>query len=265
MTNLNGKIAVVFGAGGSVGSGVAKQLAEQGAEVFLAGHNKSNVEEVAKQITATGAQARVELIDALDDSAVNNYISRIVNEAGRIDIEFNAMGPLPRQYANGKNAVDLAIEEFMLPVSTVLKSQFITARAAARHMLQQRSGVIIFLTGSPARPHVAGASGIGAAFGAVENLMRHLALELSPAGVRVVCLRASAMPETRVIQQTMNAVASATGISKDQAIASLANSTMLKVSPSVSDTARAAVFLASDDARMMTGTVLNSSAGAVWD
>jgi len=265
MTSLRGKIAVVFGAGGSVGAGVARELAAQGAEVFLAGHTRSNVEEVSKQITASGGHAHVEVIDALDDAAVNRYIDRIVDQAVSIDIEFNAIGPPPRDYANGRNAIDLAIDEFMLPVSTVLKSQFITARAAARHMLQQRSGVIIFLTGSPARPHVKGASGIGAAFGAVENLMRHLALELSPSGVRVVCLRSSAMPESRVIQQTMEAVATASGITKDQAIGALANSTMLKVSPRISDTARAAAFLASDDARMMTGTVLNSSAGAVWD
>jgi len=265
MSNLKGKIAVVFGAGGSVGSGVAKELAAQGAEVFLAGHHRSNVEAVAKEIIDAGGRAHFEGINALDDASVNEYTDRIVKQAGKIDIEFNAMGPPAKEYANGKSAVDLTIDQFILPVNSVLKSQFITARAAARHMLLQRSGIIIFLTGSPARPHIPGASAIGAAFGAVENLTRHLALELSPSGVRVVCLRSSAMPETRVIQQTMNAVASVAGITKEQAIATLANSTMLKVSPSVSDTARVAAFLASDDARMMTGTVLNSSAGAVWD
>ena len=265
MTNLKGKNSIVFGAGGSVGAGVARELAAQGAELFLAGRTQSNLQDLAEEIRAAGGRAHVEVIDALDDTAINDYADRVVKQAGSIDIEFNAIGPPPTQYANGKHAVDLAIEQFMLPVTTVLKSQFITARAAARHMLRQRSGVIIFLTGSPARPHIQGASGIGAAFGAVENLMRHFALELSPAGVRVVCLRSSAMPETRVIQQTMNAVASMSGISKDQEITSLANSTMLKVSPSVLDTARVAAFLASDDARMMTGTVLNSPAGAVWD
>jgi len=265
MSNLNGKKAIVFGAGGSVGDGVARELAAQGAELFLSGRTHSKLKDVAARITETGGRAHVEVIDALDDAAVNEYIDRVVKQVGSIDIEFNAIGPAPTEYANGRHAVDLAIEEFMLPVTTVLKSQFITARAAARHMLRQRSGVIIFLTGSPARPHIQGASGIGAAFGAVENLMRHLALELSPAGIRVVCLRSSAMPETRVIQQTMNAVASMAGSTKDQAIASLANSTMLKVSPRVSDTAQVAAFLASDEARMLTGTVLNSSAGAVWD
>lgn len=66
MTNLKGKSAVVFGAAGSVGAGVAKELAAQGAEVFLAGHTKSNVEGVAKQIIAAGGKAHTEVIDALD-------------------------------------------------------------------------------------------------------------------------------------------------------------------------------------------------------
>ena len=73
------------------------------------------------------------------------------------------------------------------------------------------------------------------------------------------------MPDTRTIQQTLDAMLSRTGITKDQATAALANLTLLKVSPWVSDTAKAAAFLASDHARMMTGTVLNSSGGAVAD
>jgi NAD(P)-dependent dehydrogenase (short-subunit alcohol dehydrogenase family) len=153
----------------------------------------------------------------------------------------------------------------MLPATTVLKSQFITARTAARHMVKQHSGVIIFLTGGPARSHVQGTSAIGAAFGAIEALTRNMALDVSPAGVRVVCIRSAAMPDTRTIQDTVDAMVGMMNISKGQAIAALANLTLLKVSPSASDTAKAAAFLASDRARMMTGTVLNSSGGAVAD
>ena len=132
-------------------------------------------------------------------------------------------------------------------------------------MVQQHSGVIIFLTGGPARSPVQGTSAIGAAFGAIEALTRNLALDVSPAGVRVVCIRSAAMPDTRTIQETVDAMVGMMNISKDQAIAALANLTLLKVSPRASDTAKAAAFLASDRARMMTGTVLNSSAGAVAD
>jgi NAD(P)-dependent dehydrogenase (short-subunit alcohol dehydrogenase family) len=92
-----------------------------------------------------------------------------------------------REYANGKPAADWPVGEFMVPVDTVLKAQFITAAAAARQMLKHGSGVIIFLTGSPARPHTPATSGIGAAFGAVENLTRHLANSARPACEWFVC------------------------------------------------------------------------------
>jgi NAD(P)-dependent dehydrogenase (short-subunit alcohol dehydrogenase family) len=262
---LQGKRAVVFGAGGSIGAAVAREFACEGAEVFLAGRTATSVEVVARQIAAAGGRAHSEVVDALDGAAVEAYLESVVHQAGGLDIEFNATGPRVSEYANGKRAVDLAVDEFMVPVDTVLKAQFITASAAARRMLEQGSGVIIFLTGSPARPHTPATSGIGAAFAAVENLTRHMAIELSPAGVRVVCVRTSANPDSRTIQDLTDGITRAMNITRDQANASLAESTLLKVSPRTADTASAAAFLASNRARMMTGTVLNSSAGVVTD
>ena len=119
----------------------------------------------------------------MDHAAADEFVDDIARRTGSIDIVFNAIGPLAKEYGNGKSAVDLTIEEFMVPLTTVLKSQFITARAAARHMVKQHSGVIILLTGGPARTHVQGTSAIGAAFGAIESLTRNLALDFSPSGV----------------------------------------------------------------------------------
>jgi len=262
---LKEKHAVVFGAGGSIGAAVAKEFAAEGAEVFLSGRTKSNVEEVAGRITIDGGRAHAAVVDAVDSAAVDEYIDRIARQAGSIDIVFNAIGPLAQEYGNGKHAVDLEIEEFMVPLTTVVKSQFITARATARHMVKQHSGVIIFLTGSPARGHVEGATAIGTAFGAIESLMENLAVEVSPAGVRVVCLRTTANTDSRTIEQTMDAVGSRMNVTRDQMIARMASVNFLKVPASISDTAKAAVFLASDRARMMTGTVVNSTAGAAAD
>jgi NAD(P)-dependent dehydrogenase (short-subunit alcohol dehydrogenase family) len=262
---LHEKNAIVFGAGGSIGAAVAKEFAAEGAQVFLAGRTQSRVEDVARGIMATGGHAQAASVDALDDGAVNAYLDRIVKQTGRIDAVFNATGPLAREYGNGKHAVNLNINEFMVPLTTVVKSQFITARAAARHMVKQHSGVIIFLTGSPARGHVQGATAIGAAFGAIESLTENLATELGPVGVRVVCLRTTANADSRTIQDTVTALASAMNVSKDQMIAQMAGMNFLKVPASVSDTAKAAVLIASDRGRLITGTVVNSTAGAALD
>src|SRR6516162_3505710 len=125
---LQGKRAVVFGAGGTIGSAVAKEFAAEGAEVFLAGRTKTNVEEIASQISKAGGTAHAAMVDALDDSAVNKYLDGLVRDVGGIDIEFNAVGPLASEYGPGKHAVNLTIEEFMLPMNTMVKAQFITAR-----------------------------------------------------------------------------------------------------------------------------------------
>jgi 3-oxoacyl-[acyl-carrier protein] reductase len=262
---LQGKCAVVLGAGGSIGAAVSKEFAAEGAEVFLGGRNIANLEEVKRQIEAGGGQAHAAVIDALDDPAVNEYIDTIVNQTGRIDIAFNATGPRATEYGVGKPAIDLPIEGFMVPATTILKSQFITARAAARRMLNQRSGVIFFLTGSPARGHVTGATSIGAAFGGIETLSENLALEVGPSGVRVVCLRTTANTDSQTIQQVMDFSIAKMGVTKDQAMAQIASLNFLKRPASVCDTAKAAAFLASDRARMMTGTVVNSTAGAALD
>ena len=262
---LQEKYAVVFGAGGSIGAAVAKEFATQGAEVFLSGHTMAGVESVAKQIAANGGRAHATVIDTLDHVAVDQYIDGIAKQTGKIDILLDAAGPLAREYGNGKNALDLPIEEFMVPLATMVRSRFITARAAARPMIKQRSGVIIFVTGSPARAHVPGATAIGVAFGAIENLTQNLAFEIGPLGVRVVCLRTLANTDSRSIQDTMDFLADKLNVTKDQAMAQIAQSNFLKVPATVQDTANAAVLIASDRARMLTGTVVNATAGAVLD
>lgn len=255
----------MFGAGGSIGAAVAREFAAEGAQVFLVGRTISNVEEVAKQIADSGGSAQTAMLNTVDDVAVDEYINGIAKQTGRIDILLDVSGPLAKDYGNATMAVDLPVEEFMVPLTTMVRSRFITARAAARQMIKQRSGVIIFVTGSPARPHVPGATAIGAAFAAMENLTENLAFEISPFGVRVVCLRTTANVDSRTIRDTIETRMNKINITKEQAIGGIANLNFLKVSASVSDTANAAVLIASDRARMLTGTVVNATAGAALD
>jgi 3-oxoacyl-[acyl-carrier protein] reductase len=257
-TNLAEKSAVVFGAGGALGAALAREFAAQGADVYLSGRTKSKVQALANEIDPTGKLAHAAEVDALDERAVNTYLDAVAGDTGRIDVVFNAIGPRIQEYGGGRRAVDLSVAEFMLPLTTVVRSQFITARAAARHMQQQGSGVLLFVTGSPGRPHTEGATAIGAAFAAIENLTRHLAIELGPAGIRPVCLRSSAMPDTGTIQDVLQAIAAGLNAPVDEAEQFLANATMLHVSPRTTDTAKVAAFLVSDQARTITGTLVMS-------
>jgi NAD(P)-dependent dehydrogenase (short-subunit alcohol dehydrogenase family) len=152
----------------------------------------------------------------------------------------------------------------MLPISTMVASQFITARAAARHMAGRGSGVVVLLSGTPSRG-TPNTSAIGAAFGALESLTRSLAVDLGPRGVRVVCVRTMGMAETRVMQQTYELGAKTMGAPKEKMEEIVTTKAVLGRSPTLDDTAKLISFLASDDARAITGAIVNSSCGQVLD
>jgi len=261
---LTHKHAVIFGAGGAVGTAVAKEFATQGATLFLSGRQFAAVEQVAQEIHQEGGVAYAAEVDALDEQAVHAYLDRVAQEGGSIDILLNVMGPQPKDYGNATSTLELPLEQFLLPLSTLVPSQFITARAAARHMVRQHSGVILFVTAIPARGF-ANATAIGSAFGAMESLLRCLAADLGPAGVRVVGIRSGAMVDTRTIQQSIENAAHRLSVSKEQVVSMFEQRTLLKRLPTVADTARLAAFLASDGARTLTGAIVNASSGSVID
>ncbi len=261
---LTHKRAVIFGAGGAVGTAVAKEFADQGATVFLSGRTLGTVEQVAEEIHKDGGVAYSAEVDALDARAVHAYLDRVAQEGGSIDILLNAMGPQAKDYGNGTSTLELPFEQFLLPLTTLVPSQFITARSAARHMVRQHSGVILFVTAVPARG-TPNATAIGTAFGAMEALLRCLAADLGPAGVRVVGIRSGAMLGTRTIEQSFENTARTLGVSKAQVVSIFEQGSLLKSSSTVADTARVAAFLASDGARTLTGAILNASSGRVID
>src|SRR5437867_4954352 len=88
---LTNKHAVIFGAGGAVGTAVAKEFAAQGATVFLSGHTLGAVEQVAEEIHQDGGVAYAAQVDALDEQAVQAYLDHVAQEGGSIDILLNAM------------------------------------------------------------------------------------------------------------------------------------------------------------------------------
>jgi 3-oxoacyl-[acyl-carrier protein] reductase len=262
---LQNKHAVIFGASGAVGTAVAREFAAQGATVFLSGRTLDAVEQVAADIQKDGGIAYAARVDALDEQAVHAYLDRIAQEQGNIDILLNATGPQPKDYGNGTSTMELSLEQFLLPLSTLVPSQFITARAAARHMIRQRSGVILFITAGLDMTKTPNVTAIGAAFGAMEALLRCLATDLGPAGVRVAGIRSGPMAETRTIQQGIERVVNTRGVSKAQVVSQFEQATLLKRLSTAADTARVAAFLASDGARTITGALVNASSGRIID
>jgi NAD(P)-dependent dehydrogenase (short-subunit alcohol dehydrogenase family) len=258
---LQDKVAVIYGAGGGIGGGVARAFAAEGARVFLTGRRLASVELLAKEI---GGFAEAAEVDALDEQAVDEHLRSVVNKAGRVDISFNAIG-IPNSPILGVPLADLDAEQFSLALNAYTTSYFLTARLAARRMIPNSSGVIMTVTALHSRIGIPFVGGYGPAMAAKEALTRHLSAELAPHGIRVVGLRPQGMPETRTIRDAFEPRAKATGMTWEQWQDLLASRTHPRRLMTVEEMAGTAAFLASDRASGMTGTTVNLTMGSLDD
>ena len=245
---LEGKNAVVYGGGGAIGGAVASAFAREGAQVWLAGRTRAPLDRVAEGIRAEGGQANVAEVDALDERAVRKHADAVAATGGGLDISFSLVSMADVQ---GTPLAELSLADFERPVLKALRATFITAQAAARHMIRQGSGVILMFGGyGDPVPNV---GGLQVAFGAVEALRRGLARELGPHGIRVLTLQTGGIPETLPED-----------FAPRQAITDAIEArTMLGRAATLADVGHVAAFAASDHARSMTATALNLTCGAV--
>ncbi len=255
---LDNKNAVIYGAGGSIGGAVAKEYAREGARVFLAGRTREKLEAVAREITAAGGSAEVAVVDALDEEAVEEHAQAVASRAGSIDVSFNL---ITRGDVQGIPLIEMTTDDFVRPVTTGLTTTFITARVAAHRMVERGSGVILALdSGSAKGSPMMGVT--GPADAATDTLIRNLAAEIGPRGVRVLGIWTAGLPET-FSKESLAAVDSRF---QDEAamrglIESLDRMRMTRRSPRLEEVAATAAFLASEKAGAITGTFVNVTSG----
>lgn len=237
---LENKNAVIYGAGGRVGSAVAHAFVREGARLFLAGRDAENLDELARDLSApTGTVVDVAQVDALDDGALRRHVDQLVEKADRIDVCFNSIG----DYALlGTSLIDMSLADFMRPVNRLVTAQFLIATTVGRHMIDRNSGVILTMTGSGAP--TAGMGGAMTAWAAVDALCGQLAREFGSHGIRVLWLRSNGVTE------------------EGEDNPGERERSMLNRLASPADVANVAVFLASDLARTMTATAANVTSGA---
>jgi NAD(P)-dependent dehydrogenase (short-subunit alcohol dehydrogenase family) len=260
---LENKTAIIYAAGGAIGGAVARAFAREGARLFLTGRDVAKLEAIAEEIVAAGGVAEPARVDALDEGAVEEHLATAIERAGGVDISFNAIGPGPAPHRTA--LAEMTADAFTGPIAFYTSSNFITATAAARHMSARGSGVIVTLTAVPGRLPANRLGGSAPAWAAVEAFSRSLALEVGPAGVRVLCLRSHAIPETPLIEENFATAGPAAGVTAAEFRGLLERSTLLKRLPTLAEVADTAAFMASDGAGAMTATVVNLSAGGITD
>jgi 3-oxoacyl-[acyl-carrier protein] reductase len=248
---LEGRTAIVYGGGGSIGGAVSRVFAREGASVHLAGRTLGSLEEVAEEIRAAGGAAEVAQVDALDESAVDEHADAVAGRAGGIDVCLNAIS---LGDVHGTPMVEMSLELFERPIRNAVRSTFLTSRAVARHMVTQGSGVILIFGGGggrdPIRDYCIG--GFQVALGAADYMRRQLAAELGQHGVRVVTLESGGILDS--IPEDYEG--------RDRIVELVVEPTMLGRAATLEDVGNVAAFAASDQARAITGSALNITCGA---
>jgi NAD(P)-dependent dehydrogenase (short-subunit alcohol dehydrogenase family) len=190
--------------------------------------------------------------------SVDEHVRAVVSQAGSLDVSINL---IKRGDVQGIPLVEMATDDLLRAVVNGLRSNFITARAAARHMIEQGSGVILALdSGSANGSPMMGST--GPADAATDTFIRNLAAEIGPQGVRVVGIWTAGLPET-FSPEKLTAVDSKF---RDEAalqdlIESLDGMRMTRRSPRLEEVAATAAFLASEKAGAITGTFVNVTSG----
>nr|WP_042180711.1 SDR family oxidoreductase [Kibdelosporangium sp. MJ126-NF4]CEL14535.1 3-oxoacyl-[acyl-carrier protein] reductase [Kibdelosporangium sp. MJ126-NF4]CTQ88900.1 3-oxoacyl-[acyl-carrier protein] reductase (EC 1.1.1.100) [Kibdelosporangium sp. MJ126-NF4] len=245
---LEGKNAIIYGAG-TVGTAVASAFVREGARVFLASRTMATLRDAAARI---GGDVDVAQVDATNEQQVNEHADAVARQAGSIDISMNVISDTDVQ---GTPMVEMSLDDYIRPVITAVSSKFLTSCAAARHMIRQRSGVILALGGSVERNpemHDYNFGGIEVTFDAVESMRRQLAVELGRYGIRVVSLRTSGLLDS--IPEDYR--------DRDMTVNSILKQSVLGRTATPGDVGDVAAFVASDRARTITGTEINITCGA---
>jgi len=251
---LHNRNAVIYGGGGSLGSTIAKAIAREGANVFLAGRRLSSVKEVADEIVDSGGRAEAAVVDAMNEGEVNTFVDSVVRKGGTLDLSYCA---IDFRVVQNIPLVQLNVEDFVRPVSIAMRSHFLTATAAGKIMMKQRSGVILSVTAAPGGIGYPFTAGFAPACAALESFSRNLAAELGTYGVRVVNIRSGGSPDSQVFKQAIERNPK----EMEAILRGMENDTMLKKLPLMDEIANTAVFLASDFAKSITGVTIDVTGG----
>lgn len=242
---LDGKIAIVTGAGRGIGAATARAMGEAGASVVLASRTAEQLEIVAADVRAFGGQALVVPTDVNENANIEALAHVTIEEFGRIDIVVNnAGGTPPRPF------LDTSPGYFERAFHFNTTTAFVLSKAAVPHMIEQGEGTIVNISSAIGRLRDRGFSAYGTAKAALTHLTRLMAADLAPK------VRVNGIAVGSVATSALETVLTDDGIRTE-----MVTGTPLKRLGEPDDIALCALYLASPAASFVTGKIFEIDGG----
>lgn len=256
---LLGKVAIVTGTSPNIGGGIAEALAAEGATIVAIDARRENAEACAEAIRVMGGQAIGIRCNVVDEGEVTAAVEQAVASYGRIDILVNNAAIF-----NQKDIATMTLMEWRQVTSIILDGAFLFTKYATANMVPHRSGVVINVVSTAGHQGQPGNIAYTTAKAGMLNFTRSAAMEYARHGIRVVSLTPTATEVGEMIERARRWNLDLGPLPDYSAItARFASRIPMKALPKPSDYGAAAVFLASDDAAMITGSDLRVDGGAV--
>jgi 3-oxoacyl-[acyl-carrier protein] reductase len=247
---FEGQVALVTGAAGGIGAAVALRLAAEGAHVAVLDRDEAGAGATADRVAAAGGSATAYAVDVAAAAEVDALFDQLAARHGRIDVLVNNAG-----VTRDNLLFKMSEEEWDTVIDVNLKSVFLCARAAQRAMVKARAGKIVNLSSRSALG-ARGQANYAAAKAGIQGLTATLATELGPFGINVNAV-APGYVKTAMTDQTARRI----GLEPEEYEARVAALIPLRRVAVPEDVAAVVAFLASDDARHVTGQTLYITGG----
>ena len=256
--DLREAVVVVTGAGRGIGKEIAGRFAQDGAAVILASRTKDELNEVAESIRADGGRALAVPTDVTDRSQVEQLRSVVLDEFGRIDTLINNAG-----ISYVANLVMSEDQRWRDVLETNVIGVYLCTKALLRPMIQAKRGRIINIASVAGQVGAAYNSAYATSKAAVIGFTKSVAREVASLGITVNAICPWHV-ETELSTRTMGARGKMFGKSAEEYLTGLVAESPQRRLISTTEVAALALFLASPDARGITGQAINLSGGAVW-
>jgi NAD(P)-dependent dehydrogenase (short-subunit alcohol dehydrogenase family) len=253
------RVAIVTGSGRGIGEAIAARLAERGITVVLAARNAAELEGVAAAIQARGGQAIPAPVDLADGDACQALVERVALRQGRIDVLVNNAGvPGPQTPIEGCRPAAWAAT-----LAVNLTAPFLLCQAVIPHMRRRGAGRIVNVSSGAGVQPMVQSGPYGVAKAGLNMLTRILSAELAADGITVNAVMPG-LVLTRMIRDNLDKVSQVAGMPAEEFIAMTmrqSNLSHIGRPTEASEVAATVAFLVSEEARAITGTIINHGGG----